>query len=540
MNVITGNSLILLGVRGDPGVVPLAMDIVSNRGKNPRSRMAAVMALVNSGSSALVPRLLEIAQADDPLNMNIVDLIGALTDETQLDLTLPVIIRTNATLSATYYHFRELKSRATVIAVLRFFLEHPNDLNSIRAKGYVEPILRLIPRYWDDEIAELLVDLIEFIETTHFYPDHNGPYRKLFSIVDEADVEGAISRLYFHRLVRRGEADRRRMHYVDQILAGLTRTPTARWLIEHDALTLIENLAPYLQGEVRELLRPHSNGAIDAQDAAANRYLEEQRETELARKTSIALVQERLLSRQTLADALVDFFELQREHWPELPAAFRTWLAGEISGQLGRMDLEHAIEWKDNSLWQPQILPFLLEIIDRYELQIIPDEPLVFAAMTMDRNIVANHYRRFGFSDRAKGTLRRLLDHAPSNHAIDELIRFVETAGIWSDEIFKSLQRAVQDPSDRGYGQVAALNLLMQHGADDDFVSQASRDGASATLRAAAFEGLISRQHRPTIERSLAILLNDEQELRRGEVRMPIRLRWTGSPRSAPTSLFRG
>jgi len=35
--------------------------------------MAAVIALVNSGTSALVPKLLEIAQADDPLNINIVD-----------------------------------------------------------------------------------------------------------------------------------------------------------------------------------------------------------------------------------------------------------------------------------------------------------------------------------------------------------------------------------------------------------------------------------------------------------------------------------
>ena len=69
--------------------------------------------------------------------------------------------------------------------------------------------------------------------------------------------------------------------------------------------------------------------------------------------------------------------------------------------------------------------------------------------------------------------------------------------------------------------QLTAFNLVMQHGADDDFVSQVSRDGASTNLRSAAWEGLISRQHRPAIERSLARLLNDEQELRRGEVPMP-------------------
>jgi hypothetical protein len=111
-DVITGNALILLGVRGNLGIVSLAMDILSDPSKSPGSRMAAVLALVNSGTSAIVPKLLEIAHADDPLNINIVDLIGALTDETQLGLTLPVILRTNAGLSAAYYHFVGSRSGA--------------------------------------------------------------------------------------------------------------------------------------------------------------------------------------------------------------------------------------------------------------------------------------------------------------------------------------------------------------------------------------------------------------------------------------------
>ena len=41
-DVVTGNALILLGVRGNPGVMSLAMYILSDRGKGPGSRMAAV------------------------------------------------------------------------------------------------------------------------------------------------------------------------------------------------------------------------------------------------------------------------------------------------------------------------------------------------------------------------------------------------------------------------------------------------------------------------------------------------------------------
>jgi len=520
-DVIVGNALILLGVQGHAGVVSLAMETLLNRQRSAASRMAAVLALVNSGTSVLVPRLLEIVDPADPLHINIVDLIGALTDETQLALTLPIILRTNAGLSAAYYHFRELKSREALLAVLHFFLEHPNDLNSIRADGYVEPIFKLLHGYWDEEIIELLVDLIDFIETSHFYPDHNGPVRKLFKIVNAVDRDGIVPRCYFERLLARGNADRRRMYYVDQTLAALIKPPTARWLIEREAATIIQNLAPYLHGEIRELLRPHSNGIIDEQDAAAQRYREEQAEEERTRKTAITFVQERLPTRGTLQNALTDFVELGEEHWPELSEAFRNWLAGEISQQLGRLDLERTVEWKDNSLWTPGVLSLLLQIVDRYELRIDPDEPLVFCAMSMDGKVVTNHYRRFGFSDRATETLERLLRGAPTNQALNELIRFVESSGIWSDRISVAIQAVAADAADKGYAQVTALTLLMQHGANDDFLSDVSRIGASENLRTAAFEGLIGRQHRSTIERSLARLLNDEQELRRGEVPMP-------------------
>lgn len=235
----------------------------------------------------------------------------------------------------------------------------------------------------------------------------------------------------------------------------------------------------------------------------------------------MALVQDRLRARATLQDALSDFVELRQEHWPELPEAYRIWLAGEISQQLGLLDLERTVQWRDNSLWEPQVLPLLLEIVDRYELRIDPDESLVFAAMSMDRNVVANHYRRCGFSDRGRQTLERLLRGAPSNQASNELIRFVESAGIWSDEIEMALRAVTLDLADRGYVQITALSLLMQHGAADNFLSEIARNGASELLRRSAFEGLIGRQDRPTIERSLARLLGDEKELRRGEVPMP-------------------
>jgi hypothetical protein len=214
--VVLGNALLLLGVRGRADIASLAMEILSDPARSNGLRLCAIIALVNSGGSELVPRLIEILDRGGPQEINIADLVGALADETNLDDVLPVILRTDAGLSATYSRFRQLKSREALVAVLRYFLDHPDELNSIRAEGYVEPILKLIPQQWDDEIARLIVDLIDLIETRHMYPERTGGYYKLFEIVGSADQAGTVPRLYFERLIARNQAQSRRTHWVDQ------------------------------------------------------------------------------------------------------------------------------------------------------------------------------------------------------------------------------------------------------------------------------------------------------------------------------------
>jgi hypothetical protein len=58
-------------------------------------------------------------------------MLGAIIDESQINLVLPFIFHENAMLSAAYYHFRQFGSRAALVAMLRYFLEHPNDLNIV-------------------------------------------------------------------------------------------------------------------------------------------------------------------------------------------------------------------------------------------------------------------------------------------------------------------------------------------------------------------------------------------------------------------------
>jgi hypothetical protein len=108
------------------------------------------------------------------------------------------------------------------------------------------------------------------------------------------------------------------------------------------------------------MFRPHSEGLIDAQDAGAQVYRTEESSQEESRKKFVSTLQEQLLSRTALNDALKDFWELKEDYWPDVSETYRDWLAAEISRQLGILNLEKNVYWKESTLWEPSILPFFL------------------------------------------------------------------------------------------------------------------------------------------------------------------------------------
>lgn len=446
-------------------------------------------------------------------------MIGAIIDEPQIPTVLPLIFHENAMLTAAYYHCREFKSREAFLQTLRYFVEHPDDLNTIRAEGYVEPIFELLPNVLDPEIAEVCADLLETIERLHIYPDQSGPMPKLFALMREADREGRISRIFFTRTLGLPVEQRHRIFYVDRLLVSLMTRETAQWLIDERAFDLIRELAAYCHGDIREMFRPYSGGIIDAQDANARAYRDEESKREESRARHISTLQESLLQQISLNDALKIFWELKEDYWPELPEAYRGWLASEISKQMGVLDLERNIRWEGTSLWEPRVLPFLLKVIDRYALRIDPDEPLVFAVTAMDAGMVAKYHKRYPLGERALGTLKRLLKAPSSPRALEEIVRFLDSSELWCTEIAESLETLAADPADRGYLQITALNLLVKHGIENAFIEGIANAGANRDLRDRAFEILIEAQHRPTIERALARLTDDE--LRGGNVHIP-------------------
>jgi len=518
-DVVRGNAIALLGMRTHPQALAVALDVVKNKRLGVDLRYCAVVALVNVGTPAHVPELLAALDREDPLHMNFLDMIGAIIDEPQISTVLPLIFRENAMLSATYYHFQQFKSREALLQALRYFVAHPNDLNVIRTETYVEPIFELLPDFLNPEVAEVCADLLETIEALQIYPDQSGPMPKLFASMREADRDGTISRIFFTRTLERPREQRRRIFYVDQLLVSLMTRETAQWLIDEEAFDLIRELSPYCYGEIRDMFRLYSGGVIDAQDANARAYRDEESKREESRARRISTLQENLLQQASLTDALQILWELKEDYWPELPQAYRSWLASEISKQISVLDLERNIRWEGPTLWEPRVLPFLWKIIDRYALRINPDEPLVFAVTAMDAGIVAKYHKRYPLGEKAVGTLKRLLMTPSSPRALEEIVRFLDSSEIWCAAIAERLKTLATDPADRGYLQITALNLLVKHGIENVFIEGIANAGASRDLRDRAFEILIEAQHRPTTERALARLSDDE--LRNGNAHIP-------------------
>ena len=163
------NALVLLGIHREPGIAAQALPLVIADHNPSPLRYAALVALINTGESAVVDDLIRFADPNDPYHVNITDAIGSLCTPAQFPQVLPLLQHTNAGLSSAYYHFRELKSREALEATIAYLTAHPDVLHGFAMDTYLEPILALIPSHWDAAFAQSIGRLLAAIENAHIY-----------------------------------------------------------------------------------------------------------------------------------------------------------------------------------------------------------------------------------------------------------------------------------------------------------------------------------------------------------------------------------
>ena len=111
-----GNALVLLALHHDVDVVPLALRVATEHHNVSRLRYSAIVALINADDHAALDPLIAFVNENDLYHISIVDAIGSLRTPEDFPRVLPMLERTDAGLSATFYHFRELKTEPALRA----------------------------------------------------------------------------------------------------------------------------------------------------------------------------------------------------------------------------------------------------------------------------------------------------------------------------------------------------------------------------------------------------------------------------------------
>jgi hypothetical protein len=516
---VSGNALVLLALAGQKRVVDVALPLAIDTKRADLQRYSAIVALINVGTPELVDKMLPSLDRMDPDYINVVDCLGAIMGDRDIPRVLPVILSTDAMLSATYNHFRELRSRTAVKSVLEYFIKNPDEITSIRADGYVRPVLNHIGRVWDEEIAGLCADLLVSIEKHHVFDQGQGIARRFFDALRSTGRTADICNRVLSRFMVEGTEP----ICVDRLLAGWLDEAAVQMLIGSGRTDLIQRLALYLPpGGFRSALAPYSKGTIEAQDRARRQWDDEERQRQQAERESVESAQQQIATQIDVNPVLNAFARLKQEFWPDLCNDRIIWLSDKVGALLRELDLDTRIVYSDDNSWsQPALLPLLLKVIERYDLNIANDEALVSALRAAPGDIIANYYKRRGLSLEGIRKLHELIGNQNLNSSItSHVLSFIDDTEFDSEQVVAGVIRVANDDGMESYVRRRALDILGKRNVSDalilEFLTSRNREVSQR-----AFSLLVERNDQPTIERALAELLRDKDKIRANDVQFP-------------------
>jgi hypothetical protein len=518
------NALVLLGIHREPGIAAQALPLVI-ADHNPSSlRYAALVALINTGESTVVDDLIRFTDPNDSYHINIIDIniidaIGSLCTPAQFPQVLPLLQHTNAGLSSAYYHFRELKSREALDATIAYLTAHPDVLHGFAMDTYLEPILALIPSHWDTALAESIGRLLAAIEKAHIYCQREKLITAIITHTAQNDNDATAVRTMLASFPNR-------LTYTDHVIAPLINTAAAHWIKEHTPQHA-EHLFYYLPpGPARDLLDPRTPQAIQAQEQALVEQLAQQRQHEEQEATTRGVHQATIKTSRNLYDVLNAFLRLPKEHYPEIGADQREWLAQQVSDELTRLDLAHNVIWKSENTWHPPALEPLLAITDYYRLTLQNDVPVILALRSWANEEIANYYRTHGLTPQAQETVADLLRSTENDNIPRHAITFLRQTSYHSP-VIEELLTALATDTTRPALRTDAIERLAS-AAPGHAVFLALANDQDGGIKHQAFRHLIDQQHEATIRRALATLT--DAQLQAGEVPVPetTDLNWIG------------
>jgi hypothetical protein len=292
-------------------------------------------------------------------------------------------------------------------------------------------------------------------------------------------------------------------------------------LIQPNSASLVRTLAVFGSPDVRAVLAPYLGGYVEAQDAAAQRYRQEQQEQEDRQRAELAEKKSVVRASADIYQVLGRLSQLEAKEWPDLEPERISWMSDHVERLFRESAPARTTVWhNDNQLTYQNVLPLLVRLTDRYSLQLDDDVPLVQCLLALEsQHIVACHRHR-PFSPAAIAELERLLaDPTTPSGALYNLLSFVTQTELHTAAIDAALVAISEDANRPGHIRSWAIRSAASSAPEQQLVALATR--LTGELREEVEEALVARQHRPTIERRLAAVLGNPVVLRAGDVEMP-------------------
>ena len=528
------SALLLLALFGDASIIEVALSKAIDGSSNDPLRLCALIALANVGRPQLVDTLIENLNEADPFQDHMLDCIGALTGSGQLRRVLPLLLGTETMLSAAFYHFRELRSHDAVIETLRILISDPATLDRTQVDAYLKPIVEALRENMDEEVEKLSADLIVSSENSEIVLDQSRLAPIFVESIKASGRAGRVAQRALSRLVEEGS----RPIHTNRTIGQLLDADAAHWLASYAPKETVRHILCGVDDrQLEKILMPDAGGGLDAAERemmkAHQEQLEQGRRAQLARTQSL---QEIMIVSDDIRRVLEAAYKLPEDHWPDLKGARIEWLSVALSKALTQMNLRQGIVHTSDHSWNvPVYLRPALTLIRRYALHLPNDVPLVHALRAWPGEAVIEYSNRVGFSEEAKAEIEHYLsNHDLARNEMYLFVRFIEEADYWSKGIPDNLKRIALDNTLPANIRTTVMRLLNREDIPDD-IFEGLLEAENSEVQKQAFNILIKRQHRPTIERELNALAGDVPRLNAIEQKGPFQseLDWLGNVDSA-------
>jgi hypothetical protein len=509
-DVEVANAILLLGAAGVPDVSQAALELGLDPNRPLPVRHSALDALDRIGTPEMIPKLLDISDFDEPTVVSRIDTASALMDPAHTGVVLEYLTKTDTTMSAAYYRFRQLDQPEEFEAVLDGLLALPPELLTSRLSMYLEQMWPAMVRAWQPRWVPKVTELL--LRTEEDY--ENDVAEKLAkALLELPDHGAAIGKQMLVELLAQGRELRGFARTVPQLVS----VADAAWL---EAQPHSEELVSYLRAfgsqDVRQLLfRNVQPAPADARVMVKHEKWQRRRQAEEDRVDRLLEVLRHSNDPGELLNAL---FRLDFVKWPDLTDLQRGALAKAVENKLHALDLPNRIVWRTENSWtMPGALPVVLRAIDRYELRLADDTLLVHSLLAQEVETPAQYHQRFGLSAEALAAVESILnDHGLPPGALDGAVDFVVKVRLNTPKVLAAFENILMSARP----ERTRLNAISGLGQTTEGIGvlAAQLKNLSGELQRSTARELLRAQHLPTIMRRLAQLENDPALLAAGNV----------------------